>query len=388
MGMAKRLAMVALLVMLALVRAPMAQAEVDTTYGWDFRSLSISTAGLIPVRGQFGGDAATDIVWYGPGAAADTIWYGRVGQRGASTFRRSRISVGGSYKPVVGDFAGDEGTDILWYAPGSGADYLWTSTLGGSTFASTTVSVGGAFKPSVLLDFHDGQKDDIVWYDPTAAADYLWHFADDGSGARTSTKLVMNRPMGVAVGDFDGNRSSDLFLYGPSDASDPTWYFEDDGTYHADYSVNANEKTYIPTTVRQEVEDDVLLWASGTPRERYFTGTPGGSLWEETIRSMNWTGVPYTMNYGAMIVVPDGPEILFSSNGTDAPEWYQFAPASHDVAAGIVPVMGDFDGNGYLDIVWYGSGSKPDQLWYSVTPAAKSSLAPALLAAHRLPASS
>lgn len=32
---------------------------------------------------------------------------------------------------------------------------------------------------------------------------------------------------------------------------------------------------------------------------------------------------------------------------------------------------GDCDGDGYLDIVWYRTGSLRDQLWYSVTPTTK-----------------
>ena len=372
---ARRVAVLGIAVLLISLQTTTARAEVDDTYHWDFRSISIGTSGLLPIRGQFGGDAALDILWYAPGATADTIWYGRVGQRGAATFRRARMTINGRYVPVVGDFAGDEGTDILWYGPGTVPDYLWTSTLGGSAFSSRQVSVGGAFSPTVLVDFHDGQKDDVVWYDASAAADYLWHFADDGSGSHTSTKLVMNRPMGIAAGDFDGNRSSDLFLYGPGAANDVIWHFDDDGTYRVD-GIVLYEKDFVPTTVFQDVEDDLLMWASGPHNERYFQGQPGGGLWEWTTTSMAWTGAPYPMAYGAMIVVPDGPEILFSAEAQDDPEWrpswYQLAPASHDVAAGTVPVKGDFDGDGYLDIVWYGSGSAPDQLWYTAPTSATS----------------
>jgi hypothetical protein len=350
----------------ALGWASPSEATVDTQYGWDYQSMAINTAGLIPIRGNFGGDNAADILWYAPGSGPDTIWYGRTGQRGSNAFRRARVNINGTYKPITGDFVGDEATDILWYAPGSTADFIWAGHLGGTTFTSMAAPVGGNFQAYALRDFNTDHKDDVLWYDPSTAADYLWHFADDGTGAKTSTKLVLNRTFRIAVGDFDGNRSSDVMLYAPSTPSDLTWYFNEDGTYRVD-SIVLYEKAFIPTTVYQEVEDDVLFWQSGTPRERYFEGGPSGSLWEKSIRSMDWEGVPYSLGLGALIVVPNGPEILLSSDGTEL-EWYQLQPANRDQAAGTIPVTGDFDGDGYLDIVWYGPGTKPDALWYTQPP--------------------
>ena len=367
--MAKRAGIVAGIVVLvasSMCWASPSGATIDTEYGWDYRSMSISGSGLIPIRGQFGGDGATDVLWYAPGTAADTVWYGRTGLRGSTAFRRERVNITGRYTPITGDFVGDEATDIFWYAPGATADFIWAGKLGGTGFTSYPAPVGGTFKPYALHDFHDNQKDDILWYDATVGKDYLWHFAEDGSGAKTSKQFVLNRTFRITIGDFDGNRSSDVFLYAPSSYGDLVWYFDDDGNYQVS-PMSLNEKAFIPTTVYQEVEDDVLLWQSGTPRERYFEGTPNtpGSLWEKSIRSMDWEGVPYSLALGALIVVPDGPEILLRSNGVDDLEWYELAPPSRDQSAGIVPVTGDFDGDGYLDVVWYGSGSRGDQLWYT-----------------------
>jgi len=34
------------------------------------------------------------------------------------------------------------------------------------------------------------------------------------------------------------------------------------------------------------------------------------------------------------------------------------------VPTGITPMIGDFDGNGHADILWYGAGAAPDVLWF------------------------
>ena len=60
--------------------------------------------------------------------------------------------------------------------------------------------------------------------------------------------------------------------------------------------------------------------------------------------------------------------LLIAGVGVVAPE----APAATDVqmarAASVpaetVPVLGDFDGDGRRDVLWYGPGAAADRLWY------------------------
>lgn len=66
--------------------------------------------------------------------------------------------------------------------------------------------------------------------------------------------------------------------------------------------------------------------------------------------------------------------LSFSNEGTggSALTWQVYRQPS--VGGYYQPVVGDFDGNGYDDIVWYGFGSEPDHLWeYSSFTAVTSS---------------
>ncbi len=128
--------------------------------------------------------------------------------------------VGGTYRPVTGDFNGDGRSDVFWYSSNS-ADSLWlgsptgfalvppcdrspaptarwsaTSTVTATTTSSGTRRVqrqsgsGGAAPlrrsaprpaarsaaPSVpsSADFDGDDDDDIFWYAPGAATDVLW----------------------------------------------------------------------------------------------------------------------------------------------------------------------------------------------------------------------
>ena len=80
-----------------------------------------------------------------PGRAASTLCDVTAVRGACGPCRRAGVSattfsVAGSYRPVALDANGDGRGDILWYAPGSGPDYLWLGT-GPGTFSSTTLNV-------------------------------------------------------------------------------------------------------------------------------------------------------------------------------------------------------------------------------------------------------
>lgn len=122
-----------------------------------------------------------DIFWYAPGPAADFIWSGIDVSGPSMTYANRPTSVSGVYVPLVGDFDGDSCDDIFWYAPGSGADYVWYND-GASTFSSRPVAVNGWYRP--IVNFFDGDlSDDIYWYAPGSGAESMWV----GGAGRTMT---------------------------------------------------------------------------------------------------------------------------------------------------------------------------------------------------------
>ena len=97
------------------------------------------------------------------------------------------VSVNGQYRPVAGDFDGDGRTEILWYAPGSTADYLWewngdgwashghapstapTSPWSATSTATTSTTCSGT--------------------PPARAGDYYWYGNSNGSFTSVATTI-------------------------------------------------------------------------------------------------------------------------------------------------------------------------------------------------------
>ena len=179
----------------------------------------------VPVAGNFSDvDFYDDVLWYAPGRGAESLW---VDDGGVFAKRNLGNRVTGTFRPVVGDFAGDQLDDIFWYAPGSAPDYLWVAS-GDAAFTSIPVPVKGTYEPTVLHD--DVGKDDIVWVKPSGGATSVWSFT--GQGAQHAVHPVSTIPGArPLVGDFDGNGFDDAFWYGPGSIPDAAWYGAGDGTF-------------------------------------------------------------------------------------------------------------------------------------------------------------
>lgn len=162
------------LVALGLVAATSTPASAVTPspiFGGRFGTVPFNVRGdYVPLPLLCGEDL--DILWYAPGSAADFVWSGIDLSGPSMSYTNRPTSISGWYKPLVGDFDGDACDDIFWYAPGTGADFIWYND-GASTFASRQVSVNGWYRP--VVNFFDGNlTDDIYWYAPGAAAEAMW----------------------------------------------------------------------------------------------------------------------------------------------------------------------------------------------------------------------
>ena len=262
-----------------------------------------------PIPGDFNGDDNGDILWYRPGTGADFIW----SFDDDNSYEGERFTVNGNYTPVTGDFDGSGTTDILWYRPGLGADYIWSFNEDGS-YEGKRFTVNGNYTP-VTGDFDGSGTTDILWYRPGPGADYIWSFNEDGS--YEGERFTVNGNYTPVTGDFDGSGTTDILWYRPGPGADYIWSFNEDGTYEGEaLSVNGVYEPVEGDFNGDEIDD--ILWYSPGPGADFIWAFQPGGEYESTELSVD--GV------------------------------YK-------------PVVEDFDSNGYSDILWYTPGTGSDFLW-------------------------
>ena len=280
------------------------------------------TAGAIPtkiVSGQFDADPGGEAILYSYGTAApDGLLQIDASGSGVTT-TEAPLQIGGAFQPVVGDFDGNGIDDVLWYAPGTARDYLWTFDAAGA-HTSRRVQVDGAYRPSALDADGDGRTD-VLWYGPGSRPDRLWLM---GPGAVPTTKaLTIGGDYQVVVGPFGqagaGQPTDRVVFFNPK-GSDWLWTFDTGGT---------------PTSHALPTIDGAYT-------------VLGGQFIEEA--------------YGTLLFYGPGtlPERLWAFGPPPADVAEQEAPPQ--VTGTYRPVTGDFDGNDLTDIAWVGDKG-PSRLW-------------------------
>ncbi|NEP89273.1 MAG: S8 family serine peptidase [Okeania sp. SIO2C2] len=299
-------------------------AETDESNNTDTETISISTTSeepsytssqvringeYEPIAGDFNGDNNTDILWYRPGPGQDFIWF----FNSDGSFESSRFTVNGTYTPIVGDFNGDSTSDILWYRPGSGQDFIWFFDKDGNR-TSSRFTVNGTYTP-VAGDFDGSGTTDVLWYRPGRGQDFLWSFNSDGTFE--SNRFTVNGTYTPVAGDFDGSGTTDVLWYRPGRGQDFLWSFNSDGTFDSNrFTVNG---TYTPVAGDFDASGTTdVLW--------YRPGRGQDFLWS------------------------------FNSDGT-------FDSNRFTVNGTYTPIAGDFNGNLFSDILWYRPGTGQDFLW-------------------------
>lgn len=351
---------VALLVVASLAIASPSSAA---PAGWFAEySAGLSVGGTYtPVVGNFAGTTADDIIWYAPGPATDQLWTAN----GDGTFTKETLSkqVNGTYTPLVGDFAGDNRDEVFWYGPGTAPDYLWLTSLAGFTQIAKTVS--GTYSPFVVPDSQAGgsSEDDIFWYAPGTAGDALWHFAVNG--AHTSVPQTMSGTGVPLVGDFDGNFLADIFWYTPGSGADALWRGTNgQGAFTtANFTVNG---TYQPVvqdfTEYTDGRSDILFTRAGSG-DSLWEGKANGSFAQSSVTIPD-AGRPIALRYEWGYTYhydPAGADQIWYSNGAEPA--YSSPCGCTELGSGYTPIVGVFTTTGSPGVFMYKPGSAPEFLF-------------------------
>jgi hypothetical protein len=323
-----------------------------------------------PLTGDFNGDGRADEFVYGEGTDTDQLWYGT-----ANGFVLGpQVTVNGEYEPVVGDFNGDGKDDILWYAgsegfesPRSFTTSMWLGVGGTSGFvqaANVPAAPGGTHLPipfpgggiellaganyvPLVADFNGDGKADVYWSlesdivksGTPLPPNQLWYGAVNGFavGSKSASPMPPDKhtlhffpsPGSTAyvrvdfreppiVGDYDGDGAADLLWYLPG-----TTYL-----WRGHHGTAAFTGAHV-TIVRgdyEPIEGDFngdgkadVLW--------YGVGNLHDSLWRGTTNGFS-----------------GGPSV--------------------DVKGDYLPFTGDFNGDGKADVYWHSFGNSDDHTWY------------------------
>lgn len=133
--------------------------------------------------GDLDGDGRSEVLWRNGATGANVVWrFTNVSSNSAFT-STSLSTVNAPWNVAgVGDFNGDNRSDVLWRNPVTGANVVWPS---GIRAAGVTLSPAGtAWVPASIADINGDRHHDIVWRNTVTGANSAWLSANIASPLR------------------------------------------------------------------------------------------------------------------------------------------------------------------------------------------------------------
>jgi hypothetical protein len=220
------------------------------------------------------------------------------------------------------DFNGDFRSDILW-RNASGALAIWLMN-GGQVLQSGAIdTLGGNYSPSSAIigqhDFNGDGNADIVWRDSSSND---WITGMNGVTPYPNPNAFASIPANISLvgtGDLNGDGFADPLWLDSNTSSLSAW-----------------------------LTNNIII------NQAFYIGTSFGVI------SPNW-----------MIVAEGNGYILWRDTAGNLARWlFQGGPVTQNLGLGNVPNnfiiagVGDFNGDGYIDILWNDSNSGTLSIWF------------------------
>ncbi|MDC0667178.1 FG-GAP-like repeat-containing protein [Nannocystis radixulma] len=312
--------------------------------------------GLPKTRVDVDGDGREDVVWFVPGGDGYEVWYGAQAGRFA---RRTYSLCGGStpcpsraprsWRPVA--LTGEDGrTGVLMFGPEEITDELWLPPAGRGGFSRRRVEARDRAVPIVGAFAADG-GDAVWWWRPGAEVDARWvwragdvesELLDDRFAAGYGWPLVGLWTPGRGSG---APRSQVLWLDAQRFAVE-LWAFGHD-------SEDMLQRSGLPACGLRPGDEQV-----GRVGDFDGDGVDEALWWDPRARTaVRWH-----------------PDRMWREDGSCAPSGWSRATGAGDLLARVE--VGEFDGDGADDALWWTTGPDAAWLWRMVGPTAERVAAP------------
>lgn len=179
--------------------------------------------------GDINGDGQSDILWRHATAGQTAVWYMEGSTLASGALIEPTITVPQPWTlSGVGDFNQDGVSDLLWHQPEAGQLAVWYLDSAGALVTGEVFpdTIPSAWKVSGVGDFNGDQKSDILWRHSTSGEIVAWYM--DGI-TLTGGELLGAIPIEwqvKGISDFNADGNDDLVWYHQVTGDIVLWYMD------------------------------------------------------------------------------------------------------------------------------------------------------------------